>query len=82
MLIWLDAIEAAVELTAYGDVGSVRTVVVNAGVTLGVDSNLEVGVAGSGNQDAQVRREQHIGIFTGLIIGFKGSAIESHHERG
>jgi hypothetical protein len=81
-LIRLHAIEAALKLTGDGHVGGIRSVVVNAGIALLIGADLQIGLAGAGDEDAQVGREQYIGILAGCVAGFDGSAIEGDHKGG
>ena len=75
-LIGLDAVESALEQAGDGDIGSVSSVVVEASVALGADADLQVGLAGAGDENAKVRRHQHVGVLAGDVAGFERAAVE------
>ena len=53
----------ALQLAAHRDIGRVGAVIVDAGVSLGIDPDAQVGLSRTGDKDAQVGGKQHIGIF-------------------
>jgi hypothetical protein len=80
-LIRHDAIGSAFQLAGHGDVRRLCAVIVDAGISLRIYPDAEVGLPWAGDEDAQVRGKQNIGVFAYDVIGFDGAAIERHHER-
>jgi hypothetical protein len=80
-LIRHDPIRSTFQLAGHGDVGRICAVIVDAGITLGIYPDAEVGLPRTGDEDAQVGSKQDIGVFAYDVIGFDGAAIERHHER-
>ncbi len=80
-LIGHDPIGSAFQLAGHGDVGRLCAVIVDAGVSLGIYPDAEVGLSRTGDEDAQVGGKQDIGVFAYDVIGFDGAAIKRHHER-
>jgi hypothetical protein len=76
-----DPIRSTFELAGHGDVGRICAVIVDAGISLGIYPDAEVGLSRTGNKNVQVGGKQDIGVFAYDIIGFDGAAIERHHER-
>jgi hypothetical protein len=80
-LIRHDPIGSTFQLAGHGDVRRLCAVIVDAGISLGIYPDAEVGLPWTGDEDAQVRSKQNIGVFAYDVIGFDGAAIERHHER-
>jgi hypothetical protein len=80
-LIRHDPIRSAFQLAGHGDVGRICAVIVDAGISLGIYADAEVGLPRTGDEDAQIGSKQDIGVFADNVIGFDGATIERHHER-
>jgi hypothetical protein len=80
-LIRHDSIGSAFQLAGHGDVWGICAVVVDAGVSLGIYPNAQVGLSRTGDEDAEVGGKQDIGVLADDVVGLNGAAIERHHER-
>ena len=78
-LIRHDSIGSAFQLAGHGDVWGICAVVVDAGVPLGIYPDAQIGLPRTGDQDAQVGREQDIGIFAYDVVGLDGA--RRHYTR-
>ena len=54
--------------------------IVEAGVALIVDAEAEVGRAGTGDENAQIRRENDVGELAGDVVAFDGTTVERDHK--
>ncbi len=79
-LVGLDAVSLAGEEAGDGDVGRVLAVVVDAGVAVVGEADLDGGVAGTADEDAEVGSEDDVGELAGVEVGFDGTVVERDHE--
>ena len=55
-------------------------VIVETGIALVVDAEAEVGGAGTGDEKAEIGREDDVGERTGNVVAFEAAAVERDHE--
>jgi len=76
----LNTVYASIEDAGDQDIRRVAAWVIHAGVAPLAEANLDAGVAGTANEDSEIRGENRVGIATGGEIGFDRAMIHSHHE--
>lgn len=76
-----DSVRSAFQLAGHGHVRRICAVIIDAGISLGIYPDAEVGLPRTRNENAQVGGKQDIRVFAYDVIGFDGAAIKGHHER-
>ncbi len=79
-LIRQHAVGPTLQLAGNRNIRRVCTMIVDAGVSLGIYADAQVGLSRAGDKDAQVGGKQHIGILAHVVAGLDGAPVKRHHE--
>jgi hypothetical protein len=79
-LVGQHTVSASFELAAYRDIRCIGAVIVDAGVSLGVDADAEIGVPRCRDEDAQVGGHEHIRVLAYRVVRLDRTVVQRHHE--